>query len=156
VADIDTRRQYLHQIVRNLGEQITTGKALEIYAVSPWPTVGKGAARRDLRDLARRGYLIPDNRAGARAYNLSNPPPLAHPFYGRSLRQELLKTIHREGGEWTAGRAKAACRRLQGTHVWRATARRLLAELHHRGQLERHGDGTPRRYYTYCPNGGAQ
>ena len=148
VADIDTRRMYLHDTARNLGVQLTTGKALEIYAESPWPTVGKGAARRDLRDLARRSYLIPVNGRGPRTYDLSNPPPRAHPHHGRSLRQELLKTICREGGEWTAGRAKAACRRLQGTHVWRATARRLLAELHRRGELDRHGDGTPRRFYT--------
>jgi hypothetical protein len=148
VADIDTRRMYLHDTARNLGVQLTTSKALEIYARSPWPAVSRRMARRDLRDLARRAYLVPVDEAGPRAYNISATLPKAHPFHGRSLRQELLDAIRHEGGEWTAGRARLACHRLLGTHVWRATARRLLANLHRLGHLDRHGDGTPRRFYT--------
>lgn len=154
MTDTYTRRSYLLATAHNLGEQLTTSTALKIYAVSPWRTANRGTARRDLRDLARRGYLIPTVTDGQRAYDIPAEEPSAHPFYGRSLRRELLALAHAEGGEWTVGRARSACHRLVGTHVYRATARRLLASLHRLGHLERHGDGTPRRFYTTSTKGG--
>jgi hypothetical protein len=154
-ADTDTRRTYLLDVVRKLGEPVTTKQALKIYAVSPWRTAGRNTARRDLGDLARRAYLVPVESERGRAYILGADPRPPHPFCGRSMRTELLDAIRDEGGQWTAGRARAFCRQTIGTHVWRATARRHLADLHRLGHLERHGDGTPRRFYSYLPKDGA-
>lgn len=152
--DIDTRRTFLITELRNLGGRITTRQALEIYRGSPWAAIGRKAARRDLRDLARRTHLLPVNTDGPRAYVLGdtvNPP---HPIHARGgSRRFLLEAIQREGGEWTVGRVKRAYRSIVGTHVWRATCRRHLAELRRLGHLDRHGEGTPRRYYTLRQEG---
>ncbi|PBC72223.1 hypothetical protein BX265_5001 [Streptomyces sp. TLI_235] len=67
----------------------------------------------------------------------------------QAIREYLLNTIRREQGEWTVGRAKPVFRRFWGSHTYRATIRRHLAQLAAEGHLDRHGDGTPRRYYTY-------
>ncbi|MER7813854.1 hypothetical protein [Streptomyces sp. NPDC096153] len=67
--------------------------------------------------------------------------------------QHLLDTIRAEGGEWTVGRAKPVYRAHLGSHTYRTTIRRHLALLHTAGYLHRHGDGTPRRFYTYRPEG---
>ncbi|WP_069773066.1 hypothetical protein [Streptomyces sp. LUP30] len=147
------RRAYLLGALTPLGTAVRTSDALRIYAAGEWKGIGRGMARRDLRDLARRGYLIPIVAAGQRAYELAPEEPSAHPFHGRSLRRELLALARAEGGEWTTGRARAACRSLTGTHVYRATARRLLANLHRLGHLDRHGDGTPRCFYTATTTG---
>lgn len=70
-----------------------------------------------------------------------------------SARAYLLATIRHEGGEWTVGRAKPVYRRLLRAHTYRATIRRDLARLEAEGHLARHGDGTPRRFYSYRPEG---
>jgi hypothetical protein len=75
-------------------------------------------------------------------------------IHRNDLRQILLHIIRREGGEWTVGRCKPVYRRIVRRHVYRATIRRDLAALHAGGHLQRHGDGTPRRFYTYCTKGG--
>ncbi|MFJ4649509.1 hypothetical protein ACIP6Q_39245 [Streptomyces bobili] len=148
------RRAYLLAALTGLGAPVTTRDVLRIYAECGWEGVGRGAARRDLRDLARRAYLIPTVVDGQRAYDIPAEEPSAHPFHGRSLRRELLALARAEGGEWTVGRARSACHRILGTHVYRATARRLLSNLHRDGHLDIHGDGTPRRYYTPSTKGG--
>jgi hypothetical protein len=153
VTESTTRRTYLLAIVRNLGETVDTEQALQIYAASPWSTTSKNTARRDLRDLARRAYLVPFEVDGRRGYALGDDPNPPHPVRRRG-RRVLLEVIRREGGEWTAGRTRRACRRIVGTHVYRSTARRYLAELHRLGHLECHGDDTPRRYYTPRQEGG--
>lgn len=63
--------------------------------------------------------------------------------------RHLLDVIREEGGEWTVGRAKPVYRRFLGSHTYRATIRRHLELLAATGRLARHGDGTPRRFYTY-------
>lgn len=81
--------------------------------------------------------------------------PAAGPRPGnRDAMAQLLSVIRREGGEWTVGRAKPVYRRLLRRHTYRATIRRHLARLEADGHLIRHGDGTPRRYYTYRETGG--
>jgi hypothetical protein len=146
------RREYLLAAARNLGGAVTTSRALQIYAASPWPTASRRTARRDLRDLARRAYLVPVEHRGARFYKLGSDPRPAHP--ARGARKFVLEAIQAEGGEWTTGRIRRTWHRLVGTHVLRMTARRYLAGLHRDGHLERHGDGTPRRYYTPRQEGG--
>ncbi|MBT2505118.1 hypothetical protein J7I98_04245 [Streptomyces sp. ISL-98] len=66
----------------------------------------------------------------------------------------LLAVIKRDRGEWTVGRAKPVYRHLLRKHIYRATIRRHLARLEAAGHLTRHGDGTPRRFYTYRKTGG--
>lgn len=60
----------------------------------------------------------------------------------------LLSVIRERHGEWTVGRAKPVYRQFLGSHTYRATIRRHLALLEEAGHLNRHGDGTPRRFYT--------
>jgi hypothetical protein len=153
VTEATARRMYLLAIVRNLGETVGTKRALQIYAASPWPTTSRNTARRDLRDLARRAYLVPAEADGRRGYVPGSDPSPAHP--GRGTRKVLLEVIQTEGGEWTTGRIRRTWRRLLGTHVLRMAARRYLADLHRDGYLECHGDGTPRRYYTPRHEGSA-
>lgn len=153
MTDTTVRREYLLAAIRRFdGGPVTTKRALRIYAGSrEWTTVGRNAARRDLRDLARRAYLIPGEHQGARFYRLGkvhNPP---HPV--RDVRTSVLVVIQAEGGVWTTGRVKRTWRQITGTHVLRMSVRRYLAALHRDGHLNRHGDGTPRRYYT--PTGDA-
>lgn len=143
---VETRRTFLLTVVQAKGGPVTTGRALRIYAASPWAGVGRNTARRDLRDLARRAYLVPAEHHGARFYKLGNDPRPPHP--ARGVRQFVLEAIQTEGGEWTTGRVKRTWRQFTGTHVLRMSVRRYLAALHRDGHLERHGDGTPRRFYT--------
>jgi predicted ArsR family transcriptional regulator len=148
VTQTTTRRTYLLAVLRNFGGPVTTKRALDIYAKSGvWADVSRNTARRDLRDLARRAYLVPAEQRGARFYKLSDNPRPAHPT-ARGSRQFVLEAIRTEGGEWTIGRVRRTWHRLIGTHVLRMTARRYLANLHRDGHLELHGDGTPRRFYT--------
>jgi hypothetical protein len=143
---VEARRNYLLTVARHVGTPLTTGLAIQIYAVSQWRTTARNTARRDLRDLARRAYLVPHDTKTGRVYQLGNDPNPAHPV--RHVRQSLLEVISREGGEWTVGRVKREWRQITGTHVLRMSIRRYLAALHRDGHLNRHGDGTPRRYYT--------
>ncbi|MFK0018254.1 hypothetical protein [Streptomyces sp. NPDC090798] len=147
MTETETRRTYLLAVLRNFGGPVTTKRALNIYAKSgEWATASRNTARRDLRDLARRAHLVPAEHRGARFYKLGNDPRPAHP--ARGARKFVLEAIQTEGGEWTTGRTRHTWHRLVGTHVLRMTARRLLADLHRDGHLDRHGDGTPRRFYT--------
>ncbi|MCZ1006381.1 hypothetical protein [Streptomyces lydicus] len=150
---VEVRRTYLLAVARHAGTPLTTGLALQIYAVSPWRTTARSTARRDLRDLARRAYLVPHDTKAGRFYRLGSDPNPAHPARGR-VRQHLLEAIRREGGEWTVGRLKRSWHQATGTHVLRMSCRRFLADLYRDGHLDRHGDGTPRRYYTHRENGG--
>ncbi|MFD4559009.1 hypothetical protein ACFWP5_32600 [Streptomyces sp. NPDC058469] len=154
MAETTIRREYLLAAIRRFGGgPVTTKRALNIYAKSgEWATAGRNTARRDLRDLARRAYLVPAEHRGARFYQLGSDPSPAHP--ARGSRKLLLEAIRAEGGEWTTGRIRHTWHRLLGTHVLRMAARRYLAALHRDGHLNRHGDGTPRRYYT--PTGDAR
>lgn len=148
MTETTIRREYLLAAIRRFGGgPVTTKRALNIYAKSRvWATTSRNTARRDLRDLARRAYLVPTEDHGARVYRLGSDPAPAHP--GRGTRQALLEAIQTEGGEWTTGRVRRTWRQLLGTHVLRMAARRYLANLHRDGHLDVHGDGTPRRYYT--------
>ncbi|MFC8267760.1 hypothetical protein ACFUIZ_18815 [Streptomyces cinereoruber] len=147
------RRNYLLAALRDLGSgPITTGLALNVYAQSgKWATVGRNTARRDLRDLCRRAYLVAAEDNGVRFYRLGSNPSPAHPV--RGVRKLVLEAIQTEGGEWTTGRVKRTWRQLSGTHVLRMSIRGYLAALHRDGHLDRHGDGTPHRCYTYRPEG---
>ena len=143
----ETRRTYLLAVLRNVGGPVTTKRALHIYATSgEWATAGRSTARRDLRDLARRAYLVSAEHRGARFYQLGNDPRPAHP--ARGVRKAVLEAIQTEGGEWTTGRVKRTWHRFTGTHVLRMSVRRYLAALHRDGHLDRHGDDTSRRFYT--------
>jgi len=144
--DVETRRTFLLAVVQNKGVPVTTALALRIYAASPWKDVSRNTARRDLRDLARRARLVPAEHRGSRFYRLSSNPNCGHPV--RNTRQLALDAIRTEGGEWTTGRMRRTWHQICGTHVLRASVRRYLADLHRDGHLDRHGDGTPRRYYT--------
>lgn len=149
-----TRRAYLLAVLRNFGGPVTTKRALSIYAKSGvWVTASRNTARRDLRDLARRAYLVPAEHRGVRFYQLGSDPSPAHP--ARGTRKSLLEAIQAEGGEWTTSRIRHTWRQLLGTHVLRMAARRYLAALHRDGHLDLHGDGTPRRYYTPRQEGSA-
>ncbi|ELP70049.1 hypothetical protein STRTUCAR8_08631 [Streptomyces turgidiscabies Car8] len=153
MTDTSIRREYLLAAIRRSGGgPVTTGRALHIYAKSrEWATTGRNTARRDLRDLARRAYLVPAEDNGARFYRLGSDPSPRHP--AGSVRKFVLEAIQTEGGEWTTGRVRRMWHQLLGTHVLRMSVRRYLAALHRDGHLERHGDGTPRRYYTLRQEG---
>jgi hypothetical protein len=146
MSTVDGRRMHLLAIARTHNATLTTRRALEIYAASHWRTIGRNAARRDLRDLARRAYLVPHDTETGRAYRLGSDPNPAHP--ARGVREALLEVIRREGGEWTVGRLKRAWRQFTGTHVLRMSCRRYLAALCRDGHLDRHGDDTAHRFYT--------
>ncbi|RPE40213.1 hypothetical protein EDD90_3249 [Streptomyces sp. Ag109_O5-1] len=68
-------------------------------------------------------------------------------------RENLLAAISEQGGEWTVGRVKQIYRRWLRRHIYRHTIRLDLARLHRDGHLDRHGDGTPRRFYTLRQEG---
>lgn len=144
---VETRRTFLLAVVRaEGGGPVTTSRALQIYAASPWAGVSRNTARRDLRDLARRAYLVAAEHQGARFYRLGSNPSPRHPAHG--VRKFVTEAIQAEGGEWTTGRVKRTWRGFTGTHVLRMSVRRYLAALHRDGHLDLHGDGTPRRFYT--------
>lgn len=141
------RREYLLDAITAASGTVTTKQALDFYRASTeWADTGRNAARRDLRDLARRAYLVPTEARGARFYQLGSDPSPRHPASG--VRKAVLEAIQTEGGEWTTGRVKRTWHRFTGTHVLRMSIRRYLAALHRDGHLDLHGDGTPRRFYT--------
>lgn len=154
MTETTIRREYLLAAIRRFGGPVTTKRALNIYAKSgEWATTSRNTARRDLRDLARRAYLVPAEADGRRLYRVGSDPNPAHPR--RGTRPLLLERIQTEGGEWTTGRIKRTWRQLLGTHVLRMAARRFLADLHRDGHLDVHGDDTPHRYYTIRREGGS-
>ena len=147
MSETTPRRVYLLAIVNSIGTTIITKQAVQIYQGSPWRGTSRDTARRDLRALARAGYLVPMTVSGMRCYGLSDGPTYRPELREPSRRQALIHVINHEGGEWTVGRVKAHYRRIIGRHVYRATIRRDLADLHRRGHLDRHDDSA-RRFYT--------
>lgn len=147
--DIIERRNSLLALIKHARRQpITTRGAQALYSETPWSGIGRNAARRDLRDLARRGQLIPVTIGGQRAYVLNPKAVDRHPVTVQQTELALLRAIANEGGEWTPGRAKVVLRRATGTHIYRSVARRRLDALHRDGLLELHSDRPGRCYYT--------
>ncbi|MEV5659834.1 hypothetical protein [Streptomyces flaveolus] len=148
MTETTPRRTYLLAFVTARCSTVITKQAVQIYAASPWKGTSRDTARRDLRALARAGYLVPMTVGSMRCYGLGDGPGYRAELREMSRRQALLHVMNAEGGEWTVGRVKAEYRRIVGRHVYRSTIRRDLAALYRHGHLVRHGDGTPRRYYT--------
>ncbi|MFE0794693.1 hypothetical protein [Streptomyces mutabilis] len=154
--DVTERRDSLLALIkRGPQKPITTRRAQDLYSVTPWSGIGRNAARRDLRDLARRSQLIPLTVDGQRAY-LLNPQAINRMIPGpRLAKSALLQAIADEGGEWTPGRAKAVLHRAMGTNVYRSVARRCLEDLHRAGLVELHSERPGHCYYTSLIEGGA-
>lgn len=154
--DVTERRNSLLALAKHSRQlPITTSRAQALYAATPWSGIGRNATRRDLRDLARRGQLIPITTEGRRAY-LPNPKAVdRHPAGPRQSELALLQAIADQGGEWTPGRAKAVLRRATGTHIYRSVAHRRLDELHRAGLLALHSERPGHCYYTSLIEGGA-
>ena len=152
--DVTARRDSLLALIKSGPRQpVTTRRAQDLYALTPWSGIGRNAARRDLRDLARRGQLLPITADGQRAY-LPHPKAAArHPVSPQQSELALVQAIADEGGEWTPGRAKAVLRRVTGTHVYRSVASRRLDELHRAGLLELHSERPGHCYYTSLMEG---
>lgn len=71
----------------------------------------------------------------------------------RDLTRELVLTaIARQGGEWTPGRVKRLFAQHNLTHVYRASIRRLLAQLWNEGVLDLY-EVSGRRYYLPAKDG---
>ncbi|HEY9369094.1 hypothetical protein [Streptomyces sp.] len=154
--DVTGRRDSLLALIKRGPQQpITTRRAQDLYSVTPWSGIGRNAARRDLRDLARRGQLIPITVEGRRAYLLNPNASIAHPISPRQSEYALLRAIADEGGQWTPGRAKAVLRRATGTHIYRSVAHRHLDDLHRAGLLELHSEQPGHCFYTSLMEGGA-
>lgn len=154
--DVTARRDSLLALIKaGPRRPITTRRAQDLYSVTPWTGIGRNAARRDLRDLARRGQLLPVNVDGHRAYLLNPKAVDRHPGGPRRPELALLQAIADEGGEWTPGRAKVVLRRAIGTNVYRSVARRFLEDLHRAGLLELHSERPGHCYYTSLIEGGA-
>ena len=134
---------------------VTTRRAQDLYSVTPWSGIGRNAARRDLRDLARRGQLLPVAVDGQRGYLLSPNPADRHPVGWQQSKLALVQAITDEGGEWTPGRAKVVLRRAAGTNIYRSVAQRHLDTLHRSGLVELHSERPGHCYYTSLIEGGA-
>jgi hypothetical protein len=156
VLDVTARRDSLLSLIkRGPRRPITTRRAQDLYSVTPWSGIGRNAARRDLRDLARRGQLLPVTVDKQRAYLLNPRAVDRHPAGPRKAELALLQAIANEGGEWTPGRAKVVLRRAVGTNIYRSVAQRRLDELHRHGLLELHSERPGHCYYTSLIEGGA-
>lgn len=154
--DVTARRDSLLALIKEGPRRpVTSRRAQDLYSVTPWSGIGRNAARRDLRDLARRGHLIPVPNDGQRAYLLNPKPVDRHPVGRQQAASALLRAIANEGGEWTPGRAKVVLRRATGTNVYRAVARRRLDTLHRQGLVELHSERPGHCYYTSLIEGGA-
>jgi len=154
--DVTARRDSLLALIKcEPRRPITTRQAQELYSVTPWSGIGRNAARRDLRDLARRGQLIPRTVDGRRSYVLYPQAIRRIPMGPRLARSALLQAITAEGGEWTPGRAKSILHRAMGTNVYRSVARRCLEDLHRAGLLELHSERPGHCFYTSLIEGGA-
>ncbi|MFE0470564.1 hypothetical protein ACFW2V_02960 [Streptomyces sp. NPDC058947] len=154
--DVTARRDSLLALIKATpAERVTTRRAQDLYSVTPWSGIGRNAARRDLRDLARRGQLLPVTADGQRAYLLHPKAADRHPVSPHQTELALLQAIADEGGEWTPGRAKVVLHRAAGTHIYRSVARRRLDTLHRQGLLELHSERPGHCYYTSIIEGGA-
>lgn len=156
VLDVTARRDSLLALFKSGPSQpVTTRRAQDLYSVTPWSGIGRNAARRDLRDLARRGQLIPRTVDGQRSYVLYPQAIQRSPMGPRLAKSALLQAITDEGGEWTPGRAKSVLHRSMGTNVYRSVARRCLEDLHRTGLVELHSERPGHCYYTSLIEGGA-
>ncbi|MEE4489369.1 hypothetical protein [Streptomyces sp. BE230] len=63
-----TRRTWLATAVRSEPAPVTTHRAAQLLAASPWGTAGRNTARKDLRALTARGLLAAVDTDGRRAY----------------------------------------------------------------------------------------
>jgi ribosomal protein S25 len=154
--DTTARRDSLLALIKEGPRQpVTTKRAQDLYAVTPWSGIGRNAARRDLRDLARRGQLIPRTVDGQRSYVLYPQAIQRIPMGPRLAKSALLQAITDEGGEWTPGRAKAILHRAMGTNVYRSVARRCLDDLHRAGLVELHSERPGHCFYVSLIEGGA-
>jgi ribosomal protein S25 len=154
--DVTARRDSLLALIKAEPRQsVTTRRAQDLYSVTPWSGIGRNAARRDLRDLARRGQLIPRTIDGQRSYVLYPQAIQRIPMGPRLANSALLQAITDEGGEWTPGRAKAVLHRAMGTNVYRSVARRCLEDLHRDGLLELRSERPGHCYYASLIEGGA-
>lgn len=154
--NVTARRDSLLALIKEGPRQaVTTRRAQDLYGVTPWSGIGRNAARRDLRDLARRGQLLPVTVDGQRAYLLNPKAVDRHPAGPRQAETALLQAIADQGGEWTPGRAKVVLRRAVGTNIYRSVARRRLDALHRDGLLELHSERPGHCYYTSLIEGGA-
>jgi ribosomal protein S25 len=154
--DVTARRDSLLALIKEgLRQPVTTRRAQDLYSVTPWSGIGRNAARRDLRDLARRGQLIPRTVDGRRSYVLYPQAIQRIPMGPRLAKSALLQAITDEGGEWTPGRAKSILHRAMGTNVYRSVARRCLEDLHRAGLVELHSERPGHCYYTSLIEGGA-
>lgn len=68
MSDLITRRAWLATAVTAEPTPITTQRAAQLLAASPWPTSGRNTARKDLRALTARGVLAADDINGRRVY----------------------------------------------------------------------------------------
>lgn len=154
--DVTARRDSLLALIKSVPQKpVTTRRAQDLYSVTPWSGIGRNAARRDLRDLARRGQLIPITIDGQRAYLLNPRSVYRHPAGPKQAELALLQAIANEGGEWTPGRAKVVLRHAIGTNIYRSVARRFLEDLHRAGLLALHSERPGHCYYTSLIEGGA-
>ncbi|MGM9380304.1 hypothetical protein [Streptomyces antibioticus] len=64
-----TRRAYLAAAIQREPGPVSTRRAEQLLAASPWPTSGRNTARKDLRALAARGLLRPGLDGGRRVYH---------------------------------------------------------------------------------------
>lgn len=155
--DVTARRDHLLALIRQAPHQlITTGAVHSLYrATLQGGRLGRNAARRDLRDLAHRGQLIPRTVDGRRAYRLNPRTPDRHPVNGRQMLAALRQAVAAEGGEWTPGRARVVLRQAAGTHIYRSVARRHLERLHRDGLIELRSERPGHCYYTPTKEGAA-
>lgn len=68
MSTVVTRRAWLATAIQGTAAPVTTQRAAELLAVSPWPTAGRNTARKDLRALVQRGFLIAADTDGRRTY----------------------------------------------------------------------------------------
>jgi len=154
--DVTERRDSLLALIKHARRPIITTRGAQVlYSGTPWAGIGRNATRRDLRDLARRGHLLPIGAENQRAY-LPNPSTVhRHPVGVPRMELALLQAIASEGGEWTPGRAKVVLHRAAGTHIYRSVARRFLEDLHRKGLLELRSERVSHCFYTSLMEGGA-
>ncbi|MFE3487505.1 hypothetical protein [Streptomyces griseus] len=155
VMDVTGRRDHLLALIKQAPHQlVTTSNVRSLYRTTlQGSPLGRNAARRDLRDLAHRGHLIPTSTDGRRAYRLNPKAPNRHPVNPRESIRALRKAIATESGEWTPGRARVVLRRAAGTHIYRSVARDRLEALHRDGLLELHSERPGHCYYTPTKEG---